>query len=112
MVGMLLVIILGQTAMSDKRTQRRVPHPCTASMSHGAAILSGRRIAGDECIHEAAPGGEDEVSGDGSDVLEEAGARTFCLAGLLPEGFQAIVCLAWMIVGQQIRRNVKVATGM
>src|ERR1035437_2146477 len=56
------------------------------------AILSGRRIAGDECIHEAAPGGEDEVSGDGSDVLEEAGARTFCLAGLLPEGFQAIVC--------------------
>ena len=55
------------------------------------AILIGRRIAGDEGIHEAAPGGEDEVGGDGSDVLEESCTRTFRLAGLLPEGFQAVV---------------------
>lgn len=69
-----------------KGRRKEKSHPSTA------AILSGRRITGDEGIHEALPRGEDEIGGDGSDVLEEAGARSFCLAGMLPEGFQAVVC--------------------
>src|SRR5215212_9887487 len=50
----------------------------------------GRRFRVDQGLHERRPIGKDEMGRDGSDVLEEAGARAFGGSGLGPELFEAV----------------------
>src|SRR3954469_19379424 len=50
----------------------------------------GRRFCVDQGLHERRPVGKDEIGRDGSDVLEEAGARAFGGSGLGPELFEAV----------------------
>ena len=47
-------------------------------------------LPGGEGSDELRPGGEDEVGGDGAQVLEEAPARTEGLAGFFPCGFEDV----------------------
>src|SRR5665213_2933321 len=68
------------------------PQRPARTTAEGSAVLNGRSLAGDERNHEAGPCGEDDVGGDDVEFLEEAGASPDSLAGLFPEGFQAVTC--------------------
>src|SRR5450759_309215 len=54
--------------------------PC----GHQPAVLSGRGLSRAEGLDQGEPGGEEDVGGDGTQVLAETSAGTDRSAGLLP----------------------------
>src|SRR3954471_9915186 len=67
-----------------------IGHIAARASSCELSLDMGRRFCVDQGLQERRPIGKDEIGRDGSDVLEEARARSFGGSGLDPELFEAV----------------------